>query len=115
MSVTTTASPITYTLQSTLQDYEVHVSGGDTNEANIDASLHPSSLSTLVQNPPDWPRDHNRIPNYRPLNLHLNPEERPNGSDGFEHAFLLVMFTGVALNAVSLYMFDEIVKGLLAN
>ncbi|KFY17057.1 hypothetical protein V492_00917 [Pseudogymnoascus sp. VKM F-4246] len=97
MSATTTA--VTYILQSTLQDYEVHISGNDINEANIDASSNPSSATTPVQNPPGWPRDQNRIPNYRPLNRNLNFEERPNGSNGIERAFLFAMFTGVALNA----------------
>lgn len=110
MSVTTIVTPITYTLQSTLQDYEIHISGDNTNEANIDTTLNPSPIFTLVHNPPGWPRDHNRIPNYRPLNRNLNLEERPNGSNGIERTFLFIMFTGVALNAVSLYMFIELVK-----
>jgi hypothetical protein len=100
MSVTTTANPITHTIQSTLQDYDIHVTGhiDNTNETNDDVTL---SSSAAVQNPSRWPRDHHRIPNYRPINRHLNLAERPNGSNGIEHTFLLFMFTGVALNAVS--------------
>jgi hypothetical protein len=101
MSVTTTENPITYALHSTLQDYDIHVTGANINDANIDPSPNVSATSALVQNPPHWPRDHHRIPDYRPVNRHLNVEERPRGSNGIERTFLLFMFTGVALNAVS--------------
>lgn len=97
MSVTITDNPITSTLHSTLQDYEIHVTG-DTGD--IDQTLNERGSSSSDQNPPYWPRDHHRVPNYRPINRNLNLDERPRGSNPIERAFIFAMFTGVAMNAV---------------
>jgi len=94
MSVTVTDNPITSTLHSTLQDYEIHVTG---DAADIDQTLNERESSSSAQNPHYWPRDHHRIPNHRPINRNLNLAERPRGSHPIETAFVFVMFTGVAL------------------
>ncbi|KAK0100816.1 hypothetical protein ONS95_007264 [Cadophora gregata] len=97
MSVTTTANPITLSLQQTLGDYEVHVTG-DSQDTRAVASPN-SRQSDVVANPPNWPRDYHRIPSRRPVNRNLDMSERPLGSNPGEKLFLNVMFTGVSLNA----------------
>lgn len=113
MSVTTIENPIAYSIQSTLRDYDIQITGS-TNAADINPSLNArsggsaststSTSTSTSQNPASWPTDHHRIPNHRPINRDLNLDERPRGSNGIEQTFLLVMFTGVALNAVSLHV-----------
>ncbi|KAM3071813.1 hypothetical protein ACMFMG_009670 [Clarireedia jacksonii] len=96
MSVTITDNPITSTLHSTLQDYEIHVTGDG---GDIDQTLNARESPSSGQNPHYWPRDHYRIPNHRPINHNLNLTERPRGSHPIETVFVVVMFTGVSLNA----------------
>ncbi|RDH31260.1 hypothetical protein BDQ94DRAFT_172358 [Aspergillus welwitschiae] len=94
MSATTTANPITATTLSLLGDYEVHHSEQqETVHANVET--RPS-----LGQPPDWPRDHRRVPAYRPINYNLDQSERPAGSNGVEWAFIEVMLHGVWLNSV---------------
>ncbi|PVH75031.1 hypothetical protein DL98DRAFT_467007 [Cadophora sp. DSE1049] len=97
MSVTTTAKPITLSLQQTLGDYEVHVTG-DSQETRPVESLN-SRRSNAVTNPPSWPRDYHRVPPRRLVNRDLDWSERPLGANPGEKLFLNVMFTGVSLNA----------------
>ncbi|KAH6720454.1 hypothetical protein DL95DRAFT_440238 [Leptodontidium sp. 2 PMI_412] len=97
MSVTTTANPITLSLQQTLGDYEVHVTG---NSQDTQAVESPNSRrSNVVSNPPSWPRNYHRVPPRRPVNRDLVWSERPLGSNPGEKLFLNVMFSGVSLNA----------------
>lgn len=94
MSVTTVYYPPTLSLQQTLREYDVHVTGHPTASSQLSSSL-------ALENPPSWPHDRHRVPHYRPVNRNLNIAERPNGSNLVEWAFINVMFTGVALNGVS--------------
>jgi hypothetical protein len=98
MSVTTTANPTTYQLQSVLADYDLHHSAGD---SQIDTSLnaHPSPST---QNPSDWPTEHRRVPAYRPVNRELDQSERRVYLHPAERVFVGIMFTGVFLESVSL-------------
>lgn len=92
MSLTVTSTA----LEKVLEDYRIVLTGSDT------APAQPSSSSTKAKaNPPDWPTDNFRIPDYRPVNKNLDIEQRPNGSSFPEKAFLTIMFTGVFINAVS--------------
>lgn len=98
MSVTTTANPVTTTLHRSLAaDYEIHLSGG---EEGIDPSQNPRE-ETTIQNPPNWVQNYRNIPPLRPVNHDLDAESRPNGMNRFETAFLVTMFTGVVMVAVS--------------
>lgn len=104
MSVTTTDNPITLSLRQTLNDYEVHLTGDSNDTQSQIAEPNPRSRSELAaQNPPSWPQEYHRMPNYRPINRNLSFAERPGGSNGVEQLFITVMFTGVSLNAVSLF------------
>lgn len=99
MSVTTTANPITRNALSVLEDYEVHHSG-DPNSVAPAPNEHPAP--TNVQNPPNWPTNHRRVPAYRPANTNLSYEERNAGNNAAEYVFIQGMLHGVWLNAVSL-------------
>jgi hypothetical protein len=80
-------------LQGVLEDYKIHLTGE-----------HPSSeqseATTVVTNPPGWPTDHRRVPNHRPVDKNRDVDSRPNGENAFEKVFLIIMFTGVVMNAV---------------
>ncbi|KAF2192021.1 hypothetical protein K469DRAFT_735822 [Zopfia rhizophila CBS 207.26] len=89
MSVTTTANPTTYNLQTVLADYELHHS-----------EEHSSARDHLeIHNPSEWPTNHRRIPPYRPVNTELDQTQRRVYLNGVERAFVAVMFTGVFVNA----------------
>jgi hypothetical protein len=96
MSVTTTANPVTYSLQTVLADYDLHHT-----EEEIDISLntHPAP-SGSHQNPSSWPTEHRRVPEYRPINTELDQSERRVYLSGVEQVFVGVMFTGVFLESV---------------
>jgi hypothetical protein len=100
MSVTTTANPTVHTLQSVLADYDLHHTTAD--EAH-DTSLnaHPAPSPTQ-QNPSDWPTEHRRVPAYRPVNTQLDQSERRVYQNGVERTFVIVMFTGVLIESVSI-------------
>ena len=88
------SSTITSTnLEKVLEDYRIVLTGSDTPCQQTSTNVHT--------NPPGWPTDNFRIPDYRPINKNLDAEERPNGSHVIEKAFLRIMFTGVFINAVS--------------
>lgn len=82
-------------LQGVLEDYKIHLTGDNP------SSDQPESTSTRVSNPPNWPTEHRRIPDYRPVDRNRDVESRPNGENAFARVFLTIMFTGVAMNAVS--------------
>ncbi|ORY19316.1 hypothetical protein BCR34DRAFT_210704 [Clohesyomyces aquaticus] len=93
MSVTTTANPATYTLQSTLAEYGLHHS----EEVPLDTSLnaHPSPSTPNAGNPATWPTDHRRVPAYRPVNRQLDQTTRRRYTSTPEQIFVGIMFTGV--------------------
>lgn len=96
MSVTTTANPVTYSLQTVLADYDLHHT-----EEEVDTSLnaHPAPAGSN-DNPGSWPTEHRRVPAYRPINTELDQSERRVYLSGVEQAFVTVMFTGVFLESV---------------
>lgn len=108
MSVATTENPITHTLLRTLADYDVHHSGSPANPQPAPApNVHapqtsPEVASRSTNNPEGWPGNYRRVPDYRPADPNLDLEQRPNGINGFERAFISTMFLGVATNAVSI-------------
>jgi hypothetical protein len=101
MSVTTTSNPLTYASAAVLRDYELAHSEAD---EPLDASLnaHPAP-SSQTSNPPDWDTEHRRVPAYRPINTELDQSERRVYQNPIERAFITTMFTGVFLEAVSLW------------
>ncbi|TVY46727.1 hypothetical protein LOCC1_G002847 [Lachnellula occidentalis] len=102
MSTTSTAgTTITaQQLQGVLSDYTIHLTGDD-NTTRHDGIEPPNTVQApSIANPPDWPRNHLRVPAYRPVNRNLGTEERPKGGNAAEFAFLTMMFTGVYLNSV---------------
>jgi hypothetical protein len=103
MSVTTTANPVTYSLQTVLADYDLHHT-----EEEIDSSLntHPAP-SGLHQSPSSWPTEHRRVPEYRPINTELDQSERRVYLSGVEQVFVGVMFTGVFLESVRICELPE--------
>ncbi|KIN09138.1 hypothetical protein OIDMADRAFT_150265 [Oidiodendron maius Zn] len=80
-------------VDSIMQDYRIYLTGAGYPTRGNEREQRESS------NPPSWPSDRNRIPPYRPINRHLNLEERPLGSSALERAFLVAMFSGVTMNA----------------
>lgn len=100
MSVTTTANPLHYSLETVLTDYHLHHS----EEEELDTSLntHPAP-TTSGQNPSSWPTEHRRVPAYRPVNRELDQSERRVYLSGVEQVFVGVMFTGVFLESVSIH------------
>lgn len=107
MSATTTENPTTQTLLRTLADYDLHHSGSPSSPQPAPApNAHPPQTSPEVtsssnSNPQGWPEDYRRIPDYRPANPDLDLEQRPDGVNAIERAFISTMFLGVATNAVS--------------
>lgn len=95
MSVTATANPTTTELHRALNDYTIHLTGEET-ETAVNTRSEPT-----VENPENWPEDYHGVPAYRPINRHLNREERPDGTNPIERLFIFTMLNGVWLNAVS--------------
>lgn len=96
MSITTTQNAVTYNTLSVLTDYELHHS--DTSDPASAPNSHPAPAS---QNPPEWPTDHRRVPNYRPINRDLDQSQRRIYNNNGERAFITVMLRGVWLNATA--------------
>lgn len=92
MSTTTTVTRSE--LSNILSDYQIHLTGDNSTAENA------TSEAATVENPTNWPVNHRRVPDYRPIDRNRGFEERPNGSNGFEQGFLVIMFTGVVTNAV---------------
>jgi hypothetical protein len=97
MSVTTTANPLTHTLSTVLADYDLH----HTDESH-DTSLNAHPAPSETHNPSDWPTEHRRVPAFRPVNTQLDQSERRVYQNGAERTFILVMFTGVFIESVSI-------------
>ena len=95
MSTTTTIT--TEQLNEALNDYKIHLTG---DSSRVSAPVKTEHHTASFVNPPSWPTDHYRIPPHRPVNRYLDLEQRPLGDNAMETAFLVVMFTGVVLNAV---------------
>jgi hypothetical protein len=96
MSTTTvTASE----LENVLGDYKIHLTGDNSTSHNFIQEAR-TTASPIHRNPANWPRDHRRVPDYRPVDKNRDAEGRPNGSNPPERGFLTIMFTGVVLNAV---------------
>ncbi|KAF2856660.1 hypothetical protein T440DRAFT_462913 [Plenodomus tracheiphilus IPT5] len=94
MSVTTTANPLTYQISHVLADYELTHSHTPNNEIDTSLNSHPNP-SSQSQNPSDWPTEHRRVPEYRPVNTELDQSERRVYQNGAERVFIALMFTGV--------------------
>lgn len=92
-----TTTVTTHQLNQVLEDYKIHLSGDD----KTAVSQSEAASATVTVNPPNWPTDRNRVPPFRAINRHLDLEQRTLGSNAFETGFLIVMFSGVSLNAVS--------------
>ncbi|KAH9883344.1 hypothetical protein F4778DRAFT_46702 [Xylariomycetidae sp. FL2044] len=115
MSVTTTENPVTTTLERTLQDYEIRVTGADElpppAPAPAPAAWVPHrdhDTPDDVENPPDWPSDERRgVPRFRPINRALDREQRPWGSSPPETVFVAMMFTGVYLEATASWLWRQ--------
>jgi hypothetical protein len=82
-------------LQGVLEDYKIHLTGESSSSEQQETTI------PRVSNPPNWPTDHHRVPDYRPVDRNRDAEGRPNGDNAFETVFLTIMFTGVVMNAVS--------------
>ncbi|PMD62253.1 uncharacterized protein K444DRAFT_507756, partial [Hyaloscypha bicolor E] len=78
-----------------LEDYKIHLTGDKS------SSEQAESTPRAATNPPDWPTDHRRVPDYRPVDRNRDVEGRPNGENAFARAFLTIMFTGVVMNATA--------------
>ncbi|TVY84415.1 hypothetical protein LSUE1_G000463 [Lachnellula suecica] len=103
MSTTSTAGTTASVqeIQGVLRDYTIHLTGDEStnNHGGIDPPNGDERPSH--ENPPDWPKNHYRVPNYRPLNRNLDLEDRPKGFNGIEFVFLTIMFSGVYLNSAA--------------
>jgi hypothetical protein len=53
------------------------------------------------ESPANWPTEMRGVPDYRPLDRHVDYESRPMGQNNIEYTFLLFMFTGVRITGVS--------------
>jgi hypothetical protein len=96
MSVTTTTNPITSRATRYLDDYQIRLTG-----ANQETTADPNSTSPPpAQNPEGWPSNYHDVPPMRPINRHLDREQRPDGQNAVEQAFIGVMLHGVWMMAV---------------
>lgn len=104
MSATTTDNPMTTSVLHVLQDYEVHHSGSD------DQEVAPPTTNEIKRetNPSDWPANYNRIPAYRPLNRHLDMQERPAGLNVPEMIFIGTMLRGCLIIGVCMQYLPEL-------
>jgi len=93
MSVTTTDNPTATQLHRILDDYTIHLTGGETQPVN-------QREQEPVENPANWPREYHNVPAYRPINRNLNLADRPGGTNPIEYWFIFTMLRGVWLNAV---------------
>ena len=87
-------------LQEVLEDSKIHLTGYGPSAAST-SSASTEHTTRTVSNPPNWPTDHRRVPDYRPIEYGRDAEERPNGTVLPETIFISIMFTGVFINAVS--------------
>ena len=101
MSVTTTANARLVTLRQTLADYELHHSEVNANPSTGSPAPGPNpSASVSANNPPNWDRNHRRVPPYRPVRHENYDAERNTYNNNVERAFVWVMLNGVGLQSV---------------
>ena len=60
-----------------------------------------ASNTPVVHNPPDWPTDYRRVPNYRPTNINTDLNERPYGANRIGWLVGHFLMTGVIVQSVS--------------
>ena len=53
------------------------------------------------ESPANWPTEMRGVPDFRPLDRHVDYESRPMGQNNIEYTFLIFMFTGVRITGVS--------------
>lgn len=100
-TVTTTAKSNTYRV-TIPADYQIYHSKSPSKPSQETRSSEPRTIGNAqVNNPPGWPVDRRRIPDYRPVNTSLDQESRRTFRNVAERAFIANMFRGVAFNAVS--------------
>jgi len=95
-ATTTIATPTARQLSQIPDDYTIHLTGGETDTVNNQTASEPRA-----ETPANWPQDYHGVPEYRPINPHLNPAERGGSGDPVEALFIYTMLRGVWLNAVS--------------
>lgn len=102
--MTTTETPITHTVASTLQDYEIHLTGEqDLPPRHVWVPL-TDHYAPPADNPEGWEDSFRGVPHYRPVNTRLDRDSRPWGSNGVEAGFVFLMLNGVWLTGVSLIL-----------
>lgn len=101
MSSATETVTRTRTARTVLTDYELHHSGAAGDDAASSSSSTQGSASSAPQNPPNWPTTSRRVPPYRPANVDRDQSEVRVYTHPAERAFIVTMFTGVFLTAVS--------------
>lgn len=89
-------------LENVLQDYKIRLSAAPEPELTAAQREDQGRRECLAaSNPSNWPTNFRRVPNYRPINRYLDPEQRPNGANTVEYVFVNVMLNGVRLQSVS--------------
>lgn len=103
MSATTVDNPITTAVsRQVLQDYDIHLTGDET-VAPPNTDSRPPQTTPTASNPPGWDTEHRGVPPYRPINREMDLTQRPLGGNPVGDVFVTTMFTGVAINAVSVF------------
>jgi hypothetical protein len=101
MSVTTSANTVTSSVLHVLTDYDLHHSGSPESEGTPAPPNPRNDLAAETSNPASWPRDHRRVPPFRPIDRTLSIEDRPGGANLIEAMFITTLLNGVRVNAVS--------------
>jgi hypothetical protein len=99
-TVTSTRETAPSSLDNILADYQLHHSGGGpaTPAISSNATQHRRQAAA---GPESWDTTHRRVPPYRPTNRDRDPAETRVYTSRVEQVFIALMFTGVAINAVS--------------
>lgn len=109
MASSSTTTSTRLTLQDTLREYEIRLTGRETLPAapatDEIARRRRPSLSARPVNPPGWDDRHRDVPPYRPINRNLDLTMRPGGQNLIEAAFIAHLFAGVWLKAVGVFFF----------
>ncbi|KIW88814.1 uncharacterized protein Z519_10298 [Cladophialophora bantiana CBS 173.52] len=81
-------------------DYLIYHPDSPPNPSGDTTSRQPLvSSGSRGNNPPHWPDDRRRIPDYRPVNKNLDQQSRRTYRNVVERAFIANMFRGVSFNA----------------
>ncbi|GAM87651.1 hypothetical protein ANO11243_056780 [Dothideomycetidae sp. 11243] len=99
MSVTTSQNPITYSIQRTLADYDLHHSTPSSDDDVFDPSLntHPQPASTIQAFGPQWETQYRRVPPHAPVNTGLDIASRSITLNNAERFFIFNMFNGILI------------------